>query len=65
MARAIAETGAPPSPSPWTVTYADLDRHLADARYAHAPIATELRQEIHEFMTTALETQKTPAPRGG
>jgi hypothetical protein len=35
---------------------ADLDRHLADARYAHAPVAAELRQEIREFMTTALET---------
>jgi hypothetical protein len=44
---------------------ADLDRHLADARYAHAPVAGELRQEIHEFMTTALETQKAAPPWGG
>ena len=44
---------------------ADLDRHLADGRYVHVPVAGELRQEIREFMTTALETQKAPAPRGG
>jgi uncharacterized membrane protein len=44
---------------------ADLDRHLADARYAHVQVAGELRQEIREFMTTALETQKALAPRGG
>jgi hypothetical protein len=44
---------------------ADLDRHLADARYAHVAVAAELRQEIREFMTTAPETQKCPAPRGG
>jgi hypothetical protein len=32
---------------------ADLDRHLADARYAHVPVAAELQQEIREFMTAA------------
>jgi hypothetical protein len=37
---------------------ADLDRHLADGRYAHVPVAGELRQEIREFMTTAQEAQK-------
>ena len=37
---------------------ADLDRHLANGRYAHVPVAAELRQEIREFMTSALETQR-------
>jgi hypothetical protein len=57
----------PPALRIATVTgwLADLDRHLADARYAHAPVAAELRQEIREFMTAALETQQAPAPLGG
>ena len=38
---------------------ADLDRHLADARYTRVPVATELRQEIREFTATALDAQKT------
>jgi hypothetical protein len=35
---------------------ADLDHHLAAGRYAHAPVATELRQQIREFTRTARET---------
>jgi hypothetical protein len=56
----------PPAMRIATVTgwLADLDRHLADARYAHAPVAAELRQEIREFMTAALETQKAAPPWG-
>lgn len=56
----------PPAMRISTVTgwLADLDQHLAGARYAHAPVAAELRQEIHEFMTTALETQKAAPPWG-
>jgi transcriptional regulator with XRE-family HTH domain len=36
---------------------ADLDRHLADARYARTPVVTELRQQIREFTKTAPGTQ--------
>jgi hypothetical protein len=36
----------------------DLDQHLADGRYTHVPVATELRQEIREFTTAALESQR-------
>jgi hypothetical protein len=52
--------GLPPGLRIATVTgwLADLDRHLADGRYAHVPAVTELRQEICEFMTVALETQR-------
>jgi hypothetical protein len=34
---------------------ADLDRHLADSRYSHVPVAVELRQQIGEFTRTALD----------
>jgi hypothetical protein len=56
----------PPAMRISTVTgwLADLDRHLADARYAHAPVATELRQEIREFMTTRWSPRK-PRRHGG
>jgi hypothetical protein len=37
---------------------ADLDRRLAVGRYAHGPVAAELRQQIREFTNTALETQQ-------
>jgi hypothetical protein len=32
---------------------ADLDRHLADSRYTHVPVAAELRQQIREFTRPA------------
>jgi hypothetical protein len=38
---------------------ADLDRHLADSRYTHVPVATELRQQIREFTRTALDTHQS------
>ena len=41
---------------------ADLDRRLADDRYARVPLVAELRQQIREFTTTALGTQQ--AQRG-
>ncbi len=37
---------------------ADLDRRLADRRYSGIPVAAELRQQIREFNTTALEAQR-------
>lgn len=36
---------------------ADLDRHLAEARYARVPIVADLRQQISEFTITAPGTQ--------
>jgi hypothetical protein len=38
---------------------ADLDRHLADSRYTHVPVAAELRQQIREFTRTALDTHQS------
>ena len=32
---------------------ADLDHHLGAGRYRHTPIATDLRQQIRDFTTTA------------
>jgi hypothetical protein len=37
---------------------ADLDRRLAGGRYTRVPVVVELRQQIREFTTTALETQQ-------
>ncbi len=36
---------------------AELDRHLADNRYARVPVAAELRQQIRDFTTPALGVQ--------
>ena len=44
---------------------ADLDGQLADGRYTHVPVATELRQEIREFTATALEAQKAQRRKEG
>jgi hypothetical protein len=41
---------------------ADLDLRLAGGRYARVPVVMELRQQIREFTTTAVETQQ--AQRG-
>jgi hypothetical protein len=50
----------PPGLRVATVTgwLADFDRRLADGRYAHVPVAAELREQIREFTTRALETHK-------
>lgn len=50
----------PPGLRVATVTgwLADLDRRLADRRYANDPKTTELREQIREFNTTALEAQQ-------
>ena len=37
---------------------ADLDRHLADSKYTHVPVAVELRQQIREFTRTALDIHR-------
>ena len=37
---------------------ADLDRRLGGARYAHVRSAAELRQQIRDFTTMALEAQR-------
>jgi hypothetical protein len=54
----------PPGLRVATVTgwLADLDRRLAGARYAHVRGTAELRQQICDFTTTALEAQ--PGQRG-
>jgi hypothetical protein len=52
--------GLPPGLRIATVTgwLADLDRRLADARYARVPMVAELRQQIREFTTTAPGTRQ-------
>lgn len=55
----------PPGLRVATVTgwLADLDRRLADVRYAYVRSTAELRQQIRDFTTTALEVQQVQRGR--